>query len=163
MSTALVKQPKTEMGAFLRLIEEIGGSKEVYAYVSAGYTLPMVARRYGMPLYLLQTWANLPEHAAHIAIARKLAATAHVENALDILDELAEAADIREVTPSEVKIAEARVKQRNFLASHHNKEQYGPRGKSTSVDVNVGGNLLNTLRKNSTPMEAEIVDVECKA
>jgi len=98
------------------------------------------------------------ERQARMREARSDSAHAHVEDAGDILEKLAD----QEVSPPEVRLAEARAGHRRWLAEKFNRNDYGQPEQTTIVQI--GELYLGALRRHggasSLPIrEAEIEEI----
>lgn len=137
-----------------RLAAEMDASMTPIDYVcertAQGVTLRQIARdigpNIGHPDFgpgTLSSWVNTTENGKQkIAAARALAADSLVEEAGEILDDLAGT----EMTREEVALAKTRADHRTWLASKWNRPVYGADQAQVNVALNLPGLHLEALR-----------------
>jgi transposase len=112
--------------------------------VRNGRAVTDIAEELGVGRGLVYQWvkAGGPERQAQMREARIDAAHSHVEDAGVILDTLAD----QDMTPPEVRLAEARAGHRRWLAEKFNREDYGQPEQTTVVQI--GELYLGALRRH---------------
>jgi transposase len=112
--------------------------------VRGGRPVTDIAEELGVSRGMVYKWvrAGGPERQARMREARADSAHAHVEDAGQMLDELAE----RSPEAPEVRLAEARAGHRRWLAEKFNRDDYGQPEQTTIVQI--GELYLGALRRH---------------
>lgn len=161
---------RPKLRAFCRKVEKNGGEDAVFERIADGEPIKTIMADYGVSRGMFYLWKKGNEELEEkYTVARQLAADAHVENALEILDDLEDEGDT--VTSAQVGAASARANYRKWLASVQNREQYGERKGGVELTLNVGELHLDALRASGTMhslpageegvvVEAEVLAIE---
>jgi hypothetical protein len=156
---------RPKLRAFTRKVEKNGGADAIFERIADGEPIKQIMADYGVSRGMFYLWKKGDEELElKYKVARELAADAHVENALEILDELEDEGDT--VTSAQVGAASARANYRKWLATVQNREQYGDQKGGVEVTLNVGQLHLDALRSSGTMPslpageEGEVVEAE---
>jgi hypothetical protein len=149
-------QPK--WNAFLAEVEKRGGEDPILERVEAGETLKEIGLDYGVSRSTMYRWtAVTDERKARYQDARKIAAGALVEEAIEILDE----ASID--SKAGVQKAKAQADIRRWVAGRYDKETFGDDPKGPTVQVNIGALHLDALRQHASPASLPVQEGEFEA
>jgi transposase-like protein len=123
-------------------IEELGGEDWFFEQVADGRTFRDIAGQFGRSRALLYKWLvkHVPEYEDKLKAARLIAAHAHVEDALVILDEADGSSQ-----PGVIK-AKERANFRKWLASVQNRKAYGEQSKGPVIALNINSLHLDALK-----------------
>lgn len=126
---------------------------ELCDLIAAGKTDKQALKEIGLngtgALYRLQE--EDADAAARLARARRVGATAMASETIDIADELQ-----AELTADPVRVAQARISSRQWLAARRNREELGDSPK-VAVQLNIADMHLTALK---APSQARVIDVE---
>lgn len=127
--------------------------EELCDLIAAGRTDKQALKELGLngtgALYRLQEEDS--EAAARLARARRVGATAMASETIDIADELQ-----AELTADPVRVAQARISSRQWLAARRNREELGDSPK-VAVQLNIADMHLTAIK---TPALPQPIDVE---
>ena len=138
-------------------IESLGGDEWFFGRIINGDSMASIAETVGCSRPFLYQWLNLKrnERRAALAEARRLSADTLVEDGLELLDRLAGT----HATSSEVSLAIARAKYRQWRASRYNRELYGEPRSGVDVNISIGQLHLDALRVRGAMKVLEREDV----
>ena len=138
-------------------IESLGGDEWFFGRIINGDSMASIAETLECSRPLLYQWLDLKrdERRAALTEARRLAADAYVEDGQGILDRLAGT----DATSSEVSLAIARAKYRQWRASRYNRELYGEPRTGVDLSISIGQLHLDALRAKGAMEVLEREDV----
>lgn len=125
---------RPKFNAFVRHIEEMGGEEWALGLIADGMTIARFMREHGTGLSRQQfyLWVDaVPGRRERYQAARKQAAEAYADDALDLIDGAEE-------TSAAVSKAKEQVSTRKWLAAIADPERYG-----RAADENQGGSVLH--------------------
>lgn len=143
-------------------IEKRGGEEWIFGEFIGGRSIGEIMRELGFSRTYFYAWmkeGSEEQRAARAEAyhqAKILSAEAHVEQAGEILDDLAEQGG---VTPAEVQIAIARSKFRQWLAGKRDGQYSDQKGAGMSLTINVGQLHLDALRQAGRMSGAAAIEV----
>lgn len=127
-----------------------GGEDWIFERVVDGWPMGRIAEELGCSRGLLYDWwkrgpeADVARRTRKMEVARKLSAEALEEAGAKILDDLA---DEQVLTGTDVRLAEARAKYRQWQAESRDRERYGKGGGDVNVNLSIGELHLEALRR----------------
>lgn len=104
---------------------------------------------------LLWLMKQEPARAEQVADARKAGADAMASAVMDIADETGEL-----TLADPIRVAEMRIKARQWTAAKLNRDTYGEQQKGAQVTVNIAGLHLDALRRQPAAIERDVIDAE---
>lgn len=121
--------------------------------VRSGRSVVSIAEELGVGRGLVYKWVKADrDRLAQFREARADSAHAHVEDAGELLDSLAD----QNMSAPEVRLAEARAGHRRWLAERYNREEYGQPEPQTVVQI--GELYLGALRRWGGASQLPVVD-----
>jgi hypothetical protein len=121
------------------------GEDEVMGAIANGETLTRLAERIGVSRPLLSAWCNKPQRVDKYAHAKRAAASALVDESLQIVD----AAEI-----DTVQVAELRADTRKWIASRLDRQTWGD-DKGPTVAIQINDLHLGALRQGGRVIEGD--------
>jgi len=120
-------------------------AEAVYEWVAQGEGMNSIADRLGIARTGVHAWMNRPEHVENIARARKVKASAMVEEAMAIADN---------ASPEDVPKAKLRTDIRRWVASKLDRDTWGDdRGPQVAIQIN--GLHVDSLRVRNLDTEQD--------
>ena len=120
-------------------IAAAGGEAFILSEVSSGRTLKDIAEELGITRPILSAWCNAPARKDAYSHARREAASALIEEGLNIADSVSD--------PSEVPAAKLRSDFRRWMASRLNPDSWGEQQRAPNVAIQINGLHLESLRQ----------------